>query len=366
MAELCYRASPAHDVAQRDRTVQTGDMSIETAMVREAIEAPGRVRAQLEMDAQRVSNIAAELRQFTPRAVLTCARGSSDHAATYARYLIETRLGLLTASASPSVSSVYGVRQELDRCLFLVLSQSGKSPDLLAAAAAAKQSGALVIALVNMEDSPLAAMADHVIPLRAGAETSVAATKSYICALAAAFHLVARWTDKSALLKPLESLPARLDDAWRLDWQPMVEMLTPASNLFVLGRGLGLSAAQEAALKFKETCGLHAEAFSGAEVRHGPMALMKKNLPVLMFAQDDETHAGMVTLAQDLAASGAKVLMAGGKLPGVTELPTVPADAAVAPLLFAQSFYRWAADLALARGFDPDHPPHLKKVTETF
>lgn len=146
----------------------------------------------------------------------------------------------------------------------------------------------------------------------------------------------------------------------------MIEMLAPASNLFVLGRGLGLSTAQEAALKLKETCGLHAEAFSGAEVRHGPMALMKKNLPVLMFAQDDETHAGMVELARDLAVSGAKVLMAGSKVPGVTELPTVRADATIAPLLFAQSFYRWAADLAVARGFDPDHPPHLKKVTETF
>lgn len=363
MTRLCYRA---HDVAQRDRTVQTGDMNIETAMAREAKEAPQRVQAQLEMDRQLVSRIAADLRQFSPRAVLTCARGSSDHAATYARYLIETKLGLLTASASPSVSSVYGVQQDLDRCLFLVLSQSGKSPDLLAAATAAKRSGALVIALVNSEDSPLAAMADHVIPLRAGTENSIAATKSYICALAASFHLVARWVNKDILLKPLETLPPRLDEAWQLDWRPMIEMLAPASNLFVLGRGLGLSTAQEAALKLKETCGLHAEAFSGAEVRHGPMALMKKNLPVLMFAQDDETHAGMVELARDLAVSGAKVLMAGSKVPGVTELPTVRADATIAPLLFAQSFYRWAADLAVARGFDPDHPPHLKKVTETF
>jgi glucosamine--fructose-6-phosphate aminotransferase (isomerizing) len=337
-------------------------MSIETAMVREAKEAPQRVQAQLEMDAQRVSDIAAAIRQFAPRAVLTCARGSSDHAATYARYLIETRLGLLTASASPSISSVYGVRQDLDGCVFLVLSQSGKSPDLLAAASAAKHSGALVIALVNIEDSPLAAMADHVIPLRAGAETSVAATKSYICALAASFHLVAHWTDKGTLLKPLEALPAHLDNAW----QPMAETLKSASNLFVLGRGLGLSTAQEAALKFKETCGLHAEAFSGAEVRHGPMALMKKNLPVLMFVQDDETRAGMTGLAKDLTASGAKVLIAGDKVSGATELPTVPADAAIAPILFAQSFYRWAADLAVVRGFDPDHPPHLKKVTETF
>ena len=335
-------------------------------MAREAKEAPQRVQAQLDMDVARLSAIAATLREFHPRAVLTCARGSSDHAATYVRYLIETRLGLLTSSASPSVSSVYGVKQELDGCLFLVISQSGRSPDLLAAAAAAKEAGALVMAMVNVEDSPLAAAADHVIPLHAGPETSVAATKSYICALAASLHLVARWSEKDALLNHLRALPAQLGQAWQLDWQPMVEMLTPANNLFVLGRGLGLAVAQEAALKFKETCGLHAEAFSGAEVRHGPMALMKEKLPALLFAQDDETRASMEALARDLSASGAEVLMAGSNVSGVTQLPTIEADAVVAPILFIQSFYRWAAELALARGFDPDRPPLLKKVTETF
>src|SRR6185437_10865924 len=248
-----------------------------SAMAKEAKEAPERVQAQLDEDTQRLLRVAAILREFRPKAVVTCARGSSDHAATYARYLIETRLGLLTASASPSVSAVYGVRQELDRCLFLVLSQSGRSPDLLAAAGAAKDAGALVVALVNHDDSPLAQAADHVIPLRAGPETSVAATKSYICALTASLHLVAHWSENQALLRKLRALPAQLGQAWLLDWQSMVELLTPASNLFVLGRGLGLAVAQEAALKLKETCGLHAEAFSGAEVRHGPMALLKQN-----------------------------------------------------------------------------------------
>jgi glucosamine--fructose-6-phosphate aminotransferase (isomerizing) len=282
------------------------------------------------------------------------------------RYLIETRLGLLTSSSSPSVSSVYGVRQELDRCLFLVISQSGRSPDLLAATDAAKAGGALVVALVNQEDSPLAAAADHVIPLRAGLETSVAATKSYICALVASLHLVAQWSESETLLKQLQALPAQLSQAWQLDWRPMVELFTPAGNLFVLGRGLGLAMAQEAALKLKETCGLHAEAFSGAEVRHGPMALMKQGLPALMFVQNDETREGMEALARDLSASGVKVLVAGVDAPGIIRLPTIPADAVVAPILFIQSFYRWAAELALARGFDPDRPPHLKKVTETF
>src|SRR6185437_409327 len=170
-----------------------------TAMFREAEEAPARVSTQLEETAGRVRNVAKALRDFQPRAVLTCARGSSDHAATYARYLIDTNLGLVTSSASPSVSSVYAARQDLSQCLFVVISQSGRSPDLLTAAAAAKASGAVVLALVNAEDSPLAAAADHVIPLRAGPELSVAATKSYICALAAILHLVAHWSASEPL-----------------------------------------------------------------------------------------------------------------------------------------------------------------------
>ncbi len=337
-----------------------------TRMFQEAREAFQRVQAQIDRDATHIARIAAALHDFKPRMVLTSARGSSDHAATFARYLIETGLGLVTSSASPSVSSVYGARQDLSQCLFLVISQSGRSPDLLTAAAAAKASGALVLALVNAEDSPLAAAADHVIPLRAGPELSVAATKSYICALAAIVHLVAHWSANSSLLTAFASLPARLDASWQLDWRPMVETLRAAQNMFVLGRGLGLGIAQEAALKFKETCGLHAEAFSSAEVRHGPMALLEKKLPVLMFAQNDETRPGVEALAREWSAQGVNVLMAGCDVPGVTVLPVIAADAAIAPLLFAQSFYRWAATLSVARGHDPDHPPHLKKVTETI
>ena len=222
------------------------------------------------------------------------------------------------------MSSIYGARQDLTQCVFLVISQSGRSPDLLSATAAAKASGALVVVLVNVEDSPLAALADHVIPLRAGPELSVAATKSYICALSAVLHLVANWAASEPLRHALATAPAQLEAAWQLDWQPMVDALQPANNLFVLGRGLGLGVAQEAALKFKETCGLHAEAFSSAEVRHGPMALLQKNLPVLMFAQDDETRDGVESLARELSSGGVKVLLAGRALAGVTALPTLP------------------------------------------
>jgi glucosamine--fructose-6-phosphate aminotransferase (isomerizing) len=356
----------ASERSESSRAPHGASSAAATLMYREAAEASLCVQRQLQQDAKHVAEVAARLRSLAPRAVITCARGSSDHAATYARYLIETQLGLLTSSASPSVSSVYQVRQNLAQCLFIAISQSGRSPDLLAAVDAAKAAGAVVVAFVNAEDAPLAERADYFVPLRAGAEKSVAATKSYIGSLAAIIHLVARWSDNQALLRSLDALPALLQRAWPLDWQPLVQLLIPAQHLLVLGRGLGLGIAQEFALKLKETCALHAEAFSGAEVRHGPMAIVGQKVPVLLLTQDDETRPGQLELARELAAQFVPVLMAGAGAASVIELPTLAAPAALAPLLWTQSFYRAAAELSIARGLDPDKPPHLRKVTETL
>jgi glucosamine--fructose-6-phosphate aminotransferase (isomerizing) len=334
-------------------------------MFREAGQAPALVRAQLAANREAVEAVAAALRRSPPRAVVTCARGSSDHAATFARYLVETRTGLLASSAAPSVSSLYGSKTQLESVLFLVISQSGASPDLLAAAAAAKSAGAQVVALVNVEDSPLARAASQAIPLRAGHESGVAATKSHVASLTAIAQLVASWTRDRELQQALEGAPELLERAWRLDWGAAVEPLRSAESLFVVARGLGLGAAQEAALKLKETCGLHAEAFSSAELRHGPVALAGPGFPVLAFAQHDETQGDVDALAAELIGVGAKVLLAGSKVEGALELPTLCAHPALEPILMVQSFYRLASALALARGRDPDRPPHLRKVTET-
>ena len=194
--------------------------------------------------------------------MVTIARGSSDHAATYARYLIETRLGVLTSSLAPSVSSVYAASLDLTDTVCLAISQSGRSPDLIEAVETAKRAGAKVVALVNVGNSPLEAIADYAFPLLAGPENSVAATKSMICTLSALAQLVSAWSDNVGLVEALSVLPRQLDEAWRQDWRAAVNLLQRAHNLFVVGRGLGLGVAQEAALKLKETCGLHAEAFS--------------------------------------------------------------------------------------------------------
>ncbi|HVO00143.1 MAG TPA: SIS domain-containing protein [Steroidobacteraceae bacterium] len=335
-------------------------------MEAEAAEGPAVVARQLRANAGLVASIGARLREHRPRAVIACARGSSDHAATYGKYLIETRARVLTAFAAPSVSSVYGIAQDLHDCLFIAISQSGKSPDLLATVAAARSSGALVIALCNVPDAPLCAAADFAIPLLAGVERSVAATKSYLASLSALAHLTAEWTGDAGLLADLHALPAALEASWQLDWSAALPLLEGAGHLYVIGRGLGLSVAREVALKCKETCALHAEAYSGAEVRHGPLALLGPGFPALILAQDDATRPGLEALAAELAARGVDVLLAGASASGTVTLPSRPAPAALAPILLASSAYRMLAALAVRRGLDPDRPPHLRKVTETL
>ena len=333
-------------------------------MFQEAAEAPAAAARLLRANADAVAALGEDLRARPPRAVVTLGRGSSDHAATYAKYLIETGAGVLTASGAPSVSSLYEVRQELRDVLFLAISQSGRSPDLLSAVEAARSAGARVVALVNDADSPMAGLADVVLPLHAGPETSVAATKSYIAALTAIAQLTAAWTKDAELVAALDRLPQDLAQAWLADWSPALGALATAQSLYVLGRGPGFAAAQEAALKLKETCGLHAEAFSAAEVLHGPMALVEPRFPVLVFVQGDVSEPGVVELAGSLRRREAQVLLAGVDAPGA--LPFVRTHPVLQPIALIQSFYRLANALSLARGLDPDRPPHLRKVTETL
>jgi len=334
-----------------------------TRMFAEAAEAPARVAAQLAANAAVLRDLARDLRANPPVAVVTIARGSSDNAATYARYLIETQLEILTASISPSVSSVFGAKPAMAGALCLAISQSGRSPDLVAAAQAARDGGARVVALVNDVHSPLADLADVVLPLHAGPELSVAATKSFITALSAIAQLVACWSNDEAMGEALDAIPGLLDTVWAADWSEASLRLVDARNLYVLGRGPGFAIAQEAALKLKETCGLHAEAFSSAEVRHGPMALIKGGFPVIAFVPDDAGRDGVEATIAAVRSMGGEAIVVGGNDGDALVVPTC--HPALTAILQIQGFYRLVEGLAVARGLDPDSPPHLAKVTRT-
>ncbi|AWK89501.1 SIS domain-containing protein [Azospirillum thermophilum] len=335
-------------------------------MAQEAAEAPAVVARQMDRCGPAFAEIGDRLRRQPPRFVVTCARGSSDHASLYGKYLIETRLGRAVASIGPSVASVYSGHLDLQGALFVAVSQSGRSPDLLKLVEAAKAGGAVVLGFVNAEDSPLAALCDHCLPLCAGPERSVAATKSCIASLAAYLQLVAHWQQDPALTATLAALPETLEAAKGCDWRPALLPLAAAQSLYVLGRGIGFGAAAEMALKFKETCRLHAEAFSAAEVVHGPLALVGPGFPVLALTQADAAEPHTRAVLERMVGLGAAVAATEDGLAGAVRLP-VPAGLAAeaAPLAHLQSFYGAVYELALARGLDPDTPPNLRKVTET-
>lgn len=323
-------------------------------LVTEAREAAAGARRQLVRCAPVFAELAARLREAPPPLVVTCARGSSDHAATYGKYVVETTVGRLVASVGPSVASMYKrAPAGLDGALVIAVSQSGRSPDILELTATARRGGALVVAFVNDESSPLAAACDLVVPLCAGDETAVAATKSFLLAGLAFVQLAAAWTGDAALRDAAAGLPDALDAACARPWD--LSALAGARSMFVVGRGVGLGAAQEVALKLKETCRLHAEAFSTAEVLHGPVGLVEPGFPVIALTQADETEAAQREVVAKLAALGADVYAP----------PTTNASPVIAPLCHVQSFYLGLPALAAARGFDADAPQHLTKVTKT-
>ena len=339
-------------------------------MFDEALAAPDCVANQFASDEAEMRALAALLRERRPAFATTVARGSSDHAGNFARYLFETFLGLITASAAPSVVTAYGAELAFKGALVLAISQSGESPDILAVASEARARGATTLALVNAEGSPLASAVEGVIPMRAGAELSVAATKSFICTLAALARLTAHWSGERDLLAALEALPARLREAAAADWSAAIPVLSRASVMLVVARGRTYPVAQEAALKLKETSALHAEPFSGAELLHGPIALVGDGYPVLVFATADATQEGVRDLVTSLRSMGAHILVAASD-DSVLELATTPLSLppplhpALDPIVAVQAFYPFAARLAAARGFDPDRPRHLAKVTKT-
>jgi len=335
-------------------------------MLEEALSAADCVAGQLADDAARYAQLGARLRSTNFHNAVTIARGSSDHACGYLAYLIMSRMGRLVTSLPMSLVTLYKAPLASQGLLAISVSQSGQSPDVVEPVRYFREGGATTVALVNEIDSPLAQAAEWAMPLRAGKEKSVAATKSFITSLTAGARLVAEWQDDDALRAGLNALPDALRAAARVDWSAAIDVLAPARNIMVVGRGIGFPVALEAALKFKETSALQAEAFSGAEIKHGPMALIEDGYPLLVFATRGPAQAAQVALAEEMRGRGARVLLAApADVPGRDlELP-VASTPDLDPIVAIQTFYVMAAKLAEARGLNPDEPRHLSKVTKT-
>ncbi len=339
---------------------------IDASMADEFRTAPEAVRRQAQALAAPLAELAGRLQRNAPHLVVTCARGSSAHAATFGKHLIERHLGIPVAAAAPNVATVYGQRLRLAGELFLTISQSGRSDDLIECAVMAKAAGALTAAIVNDTESPLARASDIVLPMAAGPELSVAATKTLVASLTGLLRLAAAWIGDRAFDAALDRLPQRLSAASDLDWSSALPVLTKTQSLVTIGRGPTLAIAREAALKFKETCDLHAEAFSGAEFLHGPVALVSLRYPILMFMPTDATAAGLRELAGDLRRKGAAVFHTEADSSGEGALPALTPDHPDADAVcLIQSFYGLIVRLADRRGTNVNRPRHLQKVTRT-
>jgi glucosamine--fructose-6-phosphate aminotransferase (isomerizing) len=329
----------------------------QTIMEQEAKQAPKVVENQLKANQALVNVIGENLRKLDPKMVMIIGRGSSDHAGVFGKYLIEIEAGVPTFAAAPSVSSVYGKQLKLKQALVIVISQSGRSPDIIAQAKMAKAAGAYCVALVNDETSPLSEVVDDVLPLKAGAEISVAATKSYLATLSALLQLTAYWTENDELIAALASLPAAMQAMIDTPAQLTPESIAGVKNMVVLGRGLGYAITKEMALKLKEVCSIHAESFSSAEFLHGPVTLVEQGLAILNCQVDDESAIAHGEQINEMLARGADVV--------TLKQLDIEIHPRLAPLVVLQRFYLDVAHVAVSRGFNPDEPKGLKKVTRT-
>lgn len=336
-------------------------------MLDEARAAPQAVADLLRAEEETYRALGASLHAKPPAGIVTVARGSSDHAAGYLAYLMAACSGRLVTSLPMSLVTLYHAPLATQGLLAIAISQSGRSPDLVEPICSFRQSGATTVALVNDPSSPLARTAEWFFPLHAGPERSVAATKSFVCSLVAGARLTASWTRNPELIRTLETLPQVLEQAAELDWTSAVEVLAPAERLMVIARGIGLSVAQEAALKLKETCGIQAEAFSAAEMKHGPMALVGDGYPLLVLAMRGPTQPELLQIAAEMRARGARVVLAAPADVAERDLTlTTTGSELLDPVAAIQSFYPMVDTLSRSRGWDPDRPPHLQKVTATW
>lgn len=338
-------------------------------MAAEIAEQPHGLQRLLSEGGAATHEVARVVAQRAPRFVLLAARGSSDHAALYAKYLVEVQLGLPVGLASPSSYTSYHARPDLRDVLLVSVSQSGGSPDLVATTAAARELGATTLALTNAPGSELAGAAELHLDVMAGPERAVAATKSYSAELLALWMLVAAWrgADLSSAGAVVQAVAAHVDRRPEVD--EIANRYRFTDRLITTGRGYAYPTALEAALKLMETSYVSAHAFSGADLLHGPLAMIDHSHPVVAVVPDGAGASAMAPVLGRLTERGADLLVLGGEQSldyGTTSYRLAPLPEDLAPIADIVPLQWLALRMAVARGFDPDAPRGLAKVTRTL
>lgn len=354
-------------------------------MLREIHEQPDALQRALETNGAVAQRIAAEVARRGVQVIVLAGRGTSDHAALYGQYLLQHLAGIPVALATPSLYTLFGAPFQLQRALVIGISQSGESPDIVEVIVQSRAAGALTVAVTNRQDSPLANAADETLFCAAGAELSVAATKTYTTTCALLALLAASLPGGERLLPHLPRLPELMRAALTTEETVAgaVVRYVHARDCIVLGRGFQYSTARETALKLAETCYVIAMPFSSADFRHGPAALVERGLPVILFAPPGRTAPDSLALLGWLRERGAdcaviaeeRRLLEQATTAIALDLPRlgedtgsdgeVQVDELLAPLLYIVPGQFFAVYLALAKGLNPDQPRGLSKVTHT-
>ena len=339
-------------------------------MAREMAEQPAVLRRILDEGAPRIRQVAQEVAARTPRFVLLTARGTSDNAALYAKYLLEIRLGLPCGLTSMSTTTAYGAHPDLTDVLVVTVSQSGGSPDLVASTRAAREAGAITVAVTNNPDSPLAAVSEYHVDIMAGPEKALPATKTYTASLLALYLFVEglRGGDGAAakaLPDLAEQLLARQDEV-----RTLASRYRFAERMVITSRGYGYPTAKEAALKLMETSYIPALAYSGADLLHGPLAMVDNVSPVIAVVTDGKGGTALQPVLDRLRGRGADLVVIGpaGQVEQASAgfvLPVEGVPEELQPVLEILPLQLLAYEVTIARGQDPDAPRALAKVTET-
>lgn len=342
----------------------------DSKMYKEICEQPEVLERILNEGWAEVLSASRALRQDDLRSVMIAARGTSDNAALYAKYLFDVLLGVPTALASPSAFTLYESRMNLDGVLVVGVSQSGESQDILETVRRSRDLGASTLTVTNNEDSPMAEAAQHHFFLRAGKEESVAATKTYTAELLVLYLLVRALKGEESLEREVRELPDLTRKVLATEWGG-TERYRYVEYMVVTSRGYNLATAEEAALKLMETTYVVAQAFSAADLEHGPIAMIGRDFPVLGIAPSGKTQSTIRSLVETLRDRGAELLLISDDKAMLNEASaTFPVSDSVAeelsPILYALPIQLLAEKLALLKGLNPDTPRGLSKVTETW
>ena len=338
-------------------------------MAAEIAEQPQSLARLLATQLDPIREIAGAVKEASPRFALLCARGTSDHAALYFKYLLEIKLQIPVGLTSPSAFTAYGARPDLHDVLWVSVSQSGGSPDLIDSTRYARQGGALTIAVTNAPNSPLSVASEFNIDVAAGSERSVAATKSYTSQLLALYLLADAWAggDASAARR-LPGYAAQVVDA--NDGTRLAARYRFVEKIVITSRGYSYPTAREAALKLMETCYLSAHPFSSADLMHGPLAMIDDTHPVIAVVPEGIGGKAMAPVLDRLRESNADVVVVGDphRARGAADVVPLPAGIAeeVSPIIQIIPLQQLAHAMSVARGYDPDAPRGLRKVTETL